>query len=65
MIIKNMKYGISILPENCIAYSDGYRYGAYKENLDNKRDTHILEFFKTKEEVQKFVNANKEYGLSN
>ena len=65
MIIKNIKYGICILPDNCIAYSDGYRYGAYKENLDNKRDTHILEFFKTKEEVQKFVNANKEYGKQN
>ena len=65
MIIGNVKYGISLIPENSIAYKDGYRYGAYKENLDNKRDTHILEFFKTKEEVQTFVNANKEYGKQN
>ena len=65
MVIKNMKYGICILAENCIAYSDGYRYGAYRQNLEDKNDDHILEFFKTKEEVQKFVNANKEYGKAN
>ena len=65
MTIKNVKYGICVLPENCIAYSDGYKYGAYQENLDNKRDAHIVEFFKTKEEVQLFVNANKEYRKQN
>ena len=62
MIIKNMKYGISVLPKNCIAYKDGYRYGAYRQNLEDKNDDHVLEFFKTKEEVQLFVNNNKEYG---
>ena len=62
MIINNIKYGICILPENCIAYKDGYRYGAYQENLDNKRDDNIVEFFKTKNEVQLFVNNNREYG---
>lgn len=62
MIKNNIKYGISLLPENCIAYKDGYRYGAYKQNLQDKNDMHIVDFFKTKEEVQKFVNNNIEYG---
>ena len=62
MTINNMKYGISILPENCMAYKDGYRYGAYKQNLNDKSDMHIVEFFKTEKEIQKFVNENKEYG---
>ena len=61
MIINNMKYGISLLPTDCMAYKDGYRYGAYRQNLDDKRDDHVLEFFKTREEVQNFVNNNKEY----
>ena len=62
MIVNGYKYGISLLPENCIAYRDGYRYGAYKQNLQDKDDMHITEFFKTEKEVQKFVNHNKEYG---
>lgn len=62
MVVGNYKYGISILPDDCIAYSDGYRYGAYKQNLQDKNDMHITEFFKTKEEIQKFVNKNREYG---
>lgn len=62
MIVDNYKYGISILPEECIVYkSGGYRYGAYKQNLQNKDDIHIVEFFKTKEEKQLFVNSNKQY----
>lgn len=62
MTINNMKYGISTLPENCMAYKDGYRYGAYRQNLNDKGDIHIVEFFKTEKEIQKFVNENKEYG---
>lgn len=61
MTINNYKYGISLLPIDCIAYKDGYRYGAYKQNLQNKNDMHITEFFKTKEEIQNFVNVNTEY----
>ena len=56
------RYGISLLLDNCIAYREGYRYGAYKQNLQDKEDMHITEFFKTKEEIQTFVNDNKEYG---
>lgn len=33
MIVGNYEYGISYLPDNCMAYRDGYRYGAYKENM--------------------------------
>ena len=62
MIVDNFKYWISLLPDNCIPYKDGYRYGAYKQNLQNENDTHILEFFKTKEEIQIFVNSNRKYG---
>lgn len=62
MTVNNYRYGISLLPENCIAYRDGYRYGAYKQNIHDKNDMHITEFFKTEKEVQKFVNHNKEYG---
>lgn len=62
MIVNNYKYGISILPENCIAYKDGYRFGAYKQSLKDKNDLHITEWFKTEEEIQKFVNENREYG---
>lgn len=62
MVVGNYKYGISILPDDCIAYSDGYRYGAYKQNLQDKNNMRITEFFKTKEEIQKFVNKNREYG---
>lgn len=61
MTIDNFKYGISTLPENCFPYNEGYRYGAYKQNLGNN-DSHITEFFKTKEEIQAFVNENREYG---
>ena len=38
MVIGNYKYGISYLPDNCIAYRDGYRYGAYKENINKYRN---------------------------
>lgn len=62
MTINNIKYGISTLQENCMAYKDGYRYGAYRQNLNDKSDMHIVEFFKTEKEIQKFVNENKEYG---
>lgn len=57
----NIKYGISILPENCMAYSDGYRFGAYKNDLATG-ETHVVEFFKTRSEIQAFVNANPQYG---
>lgn len=62
MTVNNYEYGIIILPDNCIAYRDGYRYGSYKQNLQDKKDTHITDFFKTEKEVQKFVNHNREYG---
>lgn len=62
MIINNIKYGISTLPENCMAFKDGYKYGAYRQNMNDKNDMHIVEFFKTEGEIQKFVNENKEYG---
>ena len=65
MIANNYKYGISLLPENCIAYENGYRYGAYKQNLQEKYNMHIVEWFKTKEEIQTFVNSHKEYGKEN
>ena len=62
MVVNGYRYGISLLPDNCIAYREGYRYGAYKQNLQDKGDMHITEFFKTKKEIQTFVNDNKEYG---
>ena len=55
-----IKRGISILPEDCQAYADGYLYGAYTQTPDG--ETHIVEFFKTKAEIQPFVNANPQYG---
>lgn len=61
MTTNGTKYGISYLPEDCLAYFDGYRFGAYKRNLSTG-ETHITEFFKTKDEIQAFVNANPEYG---
>ena len=62
MVIGNYKYVISYLPDHCMAYRDGYRYGAYKQNINNKNDVHITEWFKTKDEIQKFVNQHREYG---
>lgn len=62
MTIGSVQYGIGYLPKNCLAYSDGYRYGAYRKSLKNKSDMHIVEFFKTENEIQKFVNTNPEYG---
>ncbi|MDE7244991.1 MAG: hypothetical protein K2O18_13600 [Oscillospiraceae bacterium] len=53
------RYGISILPEDCQAYTDGYRYGAYKQIV--KGETHIVEFFKSKEEILAFVNEHPLY----
>ena len=61
MTINNIKYGISVLPENCFPYKEGYRYGAYKQDLKTN-ESHITEFFKTKEDIQKYVNKNNEYG---
>lgn len=57
----NIKYGISVLPKDCVAYANGYRFGAYKHDLGTG-ETHVTEFFKTKIEIQAFVNANPEYG---
>ncbi|MSA02180.1 hypothetical protein GKG47_09025 [Lactonifactor sp. BIOML-A3] len=61
MIKNNIKYGISLLPENCLPYREGYRYGAYKQDLKTS-ESHITEFFKTKEDIQTFVNNNRQYG---
>lgn len=61
MIVDNVKCGISYLPKDCLAYSDGYRFGAYKLDLGTE-ETHVVEFFKNQKEVQSFVNANPEYG---
>ena len=62
MIVGNYKYGISSLPNDCLAYKDGYRYGSYTENINDRNDIHITEWFKELDEVQRFVNANREYG---
>lgn len=62
MVIGNYKYGISRLPDDCMAYKDGYKYGAYKESINDKNDAHITGWFKTKDEIQKFVNKHREYG---
>lgn len=35
MVIGNYKYGISRLPDDCMAYKDGYKYGAYKESIQD------------------------------
>ena len=61
MTIDKMEYGISYLPENCLAYKDGYRYGAYWKNTETK-EMNIVEFFKALDEVQQFVNCHREYG---
>jgi len=61
MTVNKIKYGISYLPEDCLAYKDGYRYGAFWKNTETK-EMHIVEFFKTLDEVQQFVNNNREYG---
>lgn len=61
MTVGNIKHDISILPENCMAYSDGYRFGAYKHDLI-AGEIHVVEFFKTYDEIQAFVNANPIYG---
>lgn len=55
-------YGISLLPEGNIPYSEGYRYAAYVK--DGTGDTHLTEFFKSTDEVQLFVNENPEYGTA-
>lgn len=62
MIKGTIKYGISLLPENCLAFRDGYRFGAYKQDLENTENMHIVEWFKDKAEIQVFVNAHPEYG---
>ena len=70
MVVNGYRYGISLLPDNCIAYREGYRYGAYKQNLQDKGDMHITEFFKSKDEIQEFkddlpeqVDANEEISI--
>ena len=62
MVVNKIKYGICYLPEGCLAYKDGYRYGAYEQDTENARNTHIVEFFKTLDDVQEFVNVHTEYG---
>lgn len=54
-------YGISLLPEATIPYSDGYRYASFVK--DGTGEVHLTEFFKTTDEVQQFVNENPEYGV--
>ena len=61
MIISNYEYGICELPENCMAYKEGYRYAAYRQNIRKKEDTKMPEFFKTWDEVEIFLGKNKEY----
>ncbi len=61
MTVNGIRYGISVLPEDCMAYADGYRFGAYRYGLTTK-ETHVTEFFRTRDEIQAFVNANPEYG---
>lgn len=61
MIKDGVQYGISYLPEGNLPYREGYRFGAYKKDLKTG-ETHITEFFKTKDEIQKFVNKHREYG---
>ena len=56
-----MNRGISILPGNCQAYRDGYRFGAYEERGGEE---HIVEFFKEPDEIQLFVNEHPEYGCA-
>ena len=51
--------GISILPDNCMAWQEGYRYGAYEEDEKVKR---VVDFFRTHEEIQAFVNEHPEFG---
>lgn len=53
------KYGISILPEDCLAYRDGFRFGAYKAVPDG--ETTVVEFFKTKEEIREFVAGHPQF----
>lgn len=53
MTVDNYKYGISLLPDDCMAYRDGYRYGAYKQNINNKEDMHITEFSREKRKYKR------------
>ena len=59
MTINGITYGISILPTNCFPYYEGYRYGAYRIK---DGESHIIEFFKDRDEIQKWVNEHPEYG---
>lgn len=61
MVIDGIKYGISYLPDGCMAYRDGYRYAAYKANVNDRDSMHITGWFKVKEEIQAFVNKHREY----
>ncbi len=61
MITGDVKYGISILPTDCKAYADGFRFGAYRQDLPTG-ESHVTEFFRTSKEIQDFVNKNLEYG---
>lgn len=60
MTINGITYGISILPAGNLPYSAGYRYGAYRIK---DGESHIIEFFKTRDEIQKWVNEHPEYGM--
>lgn len=61
MTVDGIKYGISTLPENCMAYANGYRFGAYRQTIPDG-ETSVTEFFKTESEIQVFVNEHPEYG---
>lgn len=61
MIKDGVQYGISYLPEGCMAYRDGYRYGAYRKDLRTD-EMHVTEWFKTKDEISDFVRKHREYG---
>lgn len=53
------KYGISVLPEDCLAYADGFRFGAYKAVPDG--ETTVVEFFKTEDEIREFVANHPQF----
>lgn len=61
MIISNYEYGICLLPKDCMAYKDGYRYGAYRHNREKNGETKITAFLKTLEDVSVFLSENMEY----
>lgn len=62
MTVGNYHFGVSYLPEDCLAYEDGYRFASFKKNLYKRSAVEITAFFRTVEEVRAFVNSNREYG---